>query len=122
MTLTMVAERGQLKKKLNPVGVDGKVLLCSSCGSYRHFVAQCPDSWENMGKIKSRKHSVNSTECGTRGKITDKQLGAEGMREHTENAAKYVLKQEIQDLKGEIMEIKAGMQKKKKMEAREMKP
>ena len=106
----------QMKKKLNPVGVDGKVLLCSSCGSYRHFVAQCPDSWENMEKRKSRKHSVNSTECGTRGKITDKQQGAERMRENTENAAKYVLKQEIQDLKGEIMKIKAGMQNRKEEE------
>ena len=35
------------------------------------------------------------------------------MREHTENAAECVLKQEIQDLKGDIMEIKAGMQSRK---------
>ena len=35
---------GLVKKKLNPLGTNGKVLLCSSCGSYRHFVAQCPDS------------------------------------------------------------------------------
>ena len=103
----------QMKKKLNPVGVDGKVLLCRSCGSYRHFVAQCPDSWENMEKRQSSKHGVNSTECGTRGNITDKQQGAKRMREHTENAAKYVLKQEIQELKGEIMEIKAGIQSRK---------
>ena len=40
----------QMKKKLNPMGKDGKILLCSSCGSYRHLVAQCPDSWENMVK------------------------------------------------------------------------
>ena len=107
---------GQMKKKLNPVGADGKVLLCSSCGSYRHFVAQCPDSWENMEKRKSSKHGVNSTERGTRDNITDKEQGAERMREHTENAAEYVLKQEIQDLKGEIMEIKAGMQNRKEEE------
>ena len=29
-------------KKLNPVGPDGKVLTCRCCGSYRHFVAECP--------------------------------------------------------------------------------
>lgn len=22
-----------------------------SCGSYRHLVADCPDSWENMAKV-----------------------------------------------------------------------
>ena len=29
-------------KKLNPVGLDGKILTCRCCGSYRHFVADCP--------------------------------------------------------------------------------
>lgn len=38
-------------KKLNPTGADGKVLTCRSCGSYRHLVAKCPDSWENLAKI-----------------------------------------------------------------------
>ena len=35
-------------KKLNSLGSNGKILLCHSCGSYRHLVADCPDSWENM--------------------------------------------------------------------------
>ena len=32
---------------MNPKGVDGKFLLCKSCGSYRHMINTCPDSWEN---------------------------------------------------------------------------
>ena len=35
------------ERRTNPKGPDGKVLLCKSCGSFRHFVADCPDSWEN---------------------------------------------------------------------------
>ena len=38
-------------KNLNPTGVDGKVLTCRSCGSYRHLVANCLDSWENLSKV-----------------------------------------------------------------------
>ena len=40
-------------KKRNPVGMNGKLLKCKSCGSYRHLVAECPDSWENMEKNTS---------------------------------------------------------------------
>ena len=36
---------GWVKKELNPVGQDEKILLCNSCGSYRHPVAECQDSW-----------------------------------------------------------------------------
>ena len=45
----------QSRKRKNPVGVNGKPLLCKSCGSYRHFVAECPDSWENMARNKQCK-------------------------------------------------------------------
>lgn len=38
-------------KNLNPTGTDGNVLTCRLCGSYRHLVAKCPDSWENMSKV-----------------------------------------------------------------------
>ena len=37
-----------VRKKLNSLGSNGKTLLCHSCGSYRHLVADCPDSWENI--------------------------------------------------------------------------
>ena len=46
-----------------------------------------------------------------------KKKGAERMREHTDNTAEYVLRQEIQDLKGEIMEIKAGIPSQKEEES-----
>lgn len=35
-------------KNINPIGPDGRSLLCKSCGSFRHLLARCPDSWENM--------------------------------------------------------------------------
>ena len=33
-------------RKMNPNGRDGKPLRCRACGSYRHFLAECPDRWE----------------------------------------------------------------------------
>lgn len=33
-------------RKVNPLGRDGKPMLCKSCGSFRHFVEKCPDSHE----------------------------------------------------------------------------
>ena len=44
---------GWMKKKLNPLGSSGKILLCNSCWSYRLLVAECQDSWENIVKRKS---------------------------------------------------------------------
>jgi hypothetical protein len=47
-------------KHLNPSGPDGKILTCRSCGSYRHLVAKCPDSWENLAKVNitEEEHTV----------------------------------------------------------------
>ena len=36
------------REKLNPVGPDGKILTCRCCGSYRHFIADCPHNPDNM--------------------------------------------------------------------------
>ena len=44
---------GKIKRKLNPKGADGKTLLCLSCGSWRHMIRDCPDSWENMAALRS---------------------------------------------------------------------
>ena len=49
---------GWMKKKLNPLGSDGKILLCYSCGSYSHLIAECPDSWENIVKWKTSEFNV----------------------------------------------------------------
>lgn len=44
------ANRGKTghERHVNPQGPDGRSLLCISCGSFRHLIADCPDSWENM--------------------------------------------------------------------------
>ena len=47
-----------MKKKLNTLGSDGKILSCYSCGSYRHLVAECQDSWENIVKRKTSEFNV----------------------------------------------------------------
>ena len=39
--------RGKGARPVNPSGPDGRPLRCSSCGSYRHLIKHCPDSWEN---------------------------------------------------------------------------
>ena len=42
----------------------GKILTCRCCGSYRHLVAKCPYSWENMSEtnVTERMANVNTTE------------------------------------------------------------
>lgn len=55
----VIPSRG--KRQVNPSGPDGKPLLCSSCGSFRHLMANCPDSWENM-QPRSRVNVVDNVE------------------------------------------------------------
>jgi transposase InsO family protein len=43
-------------RPINPSGPDGQPLTCRSCGSYRHLLRECPDSWEN------RESKVNVTQ------------------------------------------------------------
>ena len=38
------------ERRMNPTGQNGKVLTCIACGSYRHLLNECPDSWENISK------------------------------------------------------------------------
>ena len=49
---------GWKKKKFNPLGSDGKILLFNSSGSYRHLVAECQDSWENIVKTKTSQFNM----------------------------------------------------------------
>ena len=107
-----------MKKKLNPLGSDGKILLCYSCGSYRHLIAECPDSWENIVKWKTSEFNVElrgqSDEDKLKGEenksgesfklgevcgssVANKQLAGEVTQ----------LKIELRNLKAEIKEIKA---------------
>jgi len=49
-----------LTKNINPAGPEGRPLTCKSCGSYRHLLPACPDSWENMKKVNvvEEEHAV----------------------------------------------------------------
>ena len=57
------------RKKINPIGANGKPLLCNSCGSYRHLLEECPDSWENMEKNNVSKNDLNSIFPRVNGRI-----------------------------------------------------
>ena len=112
---------GVMKKKLNPLGLNGQILLCKSCGSYRHFVADCPDSWENMMKKKASKGGMKSNEWSSNEKIT----GKTGLRDETQTNVNHLcngldsvdaeelvvevtrLKKDIGIIKDVLIEIKA---------------
>lgn len=72
-------------KKMNPKGPDGRPLTCNCCGSFRHLLIDCPDSWENMekGSDEEDEHTVLfvSINC-----ITDTEKG-EHLKEKTQHHA-----------------------------------
>ena len=39
------------QRRVNPRGPDGQPITCSACGSYRHLIRDCPDSWEKMAQV-----------------------------------------------------------------------
>ena len=41
-------KQGDGNKKSNPVGRDGKTLLCLSCGSWNHLIRNCPEKSESI--------------------------------------------------------------------------
>ena len=45
--------KSQVEKPINPTGEDGEPLKCVSCGSFRHMLNSCPDSYENLKKSKA---------------------------------------------------------------------
>ena len=40
----------KIRTRKNPMGANGRPLTGKTCSSYRHFVAHCPDSWENIAR------------------------------------------------------------------------
>ena len=59
--------KGKMRKKMNPTGINGRILRCKSCGSFRHLVAECPDSWENMENNCEQKYGKwPNWRCGER--------------------------------------------------------
>lgn len=116
-----------LKKKVNPTGSDGRIILCHSCGSFRHLLDDCPDSWENMEKKNASADTgpYGQLNHGDKEKITsDDRLGpvqvggdkaieserecntAETLRKLTSQVEN--LKREIKDFREEIQEVKTG--------------
>ena len=111
------------KRRLNPLGSDGQILLCNSSGSYRHLVADCPDSWENMVEGKANEVTVElrdqSDEQKLKGK--EKRRGEESHIVDKEVSAEMAqLKEEIRMLKAEIKEIKAVKDKELKGQKEEL--
>ena len=55
------------RKNINLLGPDGHPSTCKSCGSYRHLLPACPDSWENMAKVNiaGEEHAVLFTGYNT---------------------------------------------------------
>ena len=43
-------EKKAIEKPLNPTKDNGERMICPSCGSYRHLLKDCPDSYENLQK------------------------------------------------------------------------
>ena len=50
------------KKKVNPKGEDGEFRICPSCGSFRHLLAECPDSYKNLSNSKDYTAAVAAEE------------------------------------------------------------
>ena len=109
---------GWMKKKLNPLGSDEKILLCNACGSYRHLVAECQDCWENMAKKKTIECNVTLRYNSDEDKLEGDETRSIEPLEHGETRGVPVankqlagemtqLKVEIRNLKAEIQEIKA---------------
>ena len=44
--------RPKTQRHVNPIGPDGEPIKCKACGSFRHLMAKCPDSYENMQDVK----------------------------------------------------------------------
>ena len=43
----------RMVKDVNPKNAQGKIMRCSSCGSFRHLVKECPHSYEKMTRKKT---------------------------------------------------------------------
>ena len=121
---------GWMKKKLNPVGPDGKILMCNSCGSYRHLVAECQDSWENIAKRKTKEFNVKLRDQSDKNKLKgDENRSRESLelgkvcsvpianKQLVEEVTR--LKADIRHLKTEIEEIMAVTDKELKIQKEE---
>ena len=107
------------RKKINQSGADGKILKCLSCGSFRHLLDDCPDSWENIAKKKNMGNEHRKALCHSDRAVLD---GSRVSEEATNKSQSDVieelntvvtgLKEEILSLKREIKQIKIGKNRK----------
>ena len=112
-----IKANGVVRKKINPSGTDGKILKCLSCGSFRHLLDDCPDSWENMDKKNNIGNEHRKAFCYSDRAILD---GSRVWQEATNksgvieelNTVVIGLKEEILSLKREIKMIKLGKNRK----------
>ena len=114
---TSKAIMSKVDKRINPPGSDGCLLKCYSCGSFRHLLDKCPDSWENLGKKSSSDDRSNPVKFRY-----EMQLNSEVGRRNSTAIEKLIhevasLKKENEILKCEIKEVKAGHCKQLKREA-----
>ena len=58
-------------RRVNPIGSNGNILTCAACGSFRHLLAECPDSWENLEEACVCEALNESEEIGDSETISD---------------------------------------------------
>ena len=96
------------------------MLKCKSCGSFRHLLNDCPDSWENMGKKADKENTEKSqSQSDPRKKVSNevgsfeygggKQLEFQG--ETNIEAVMAKLTQEVENLKKENKILRDDIQK-----------
>ena len=109
------------RKKINPTGLDGFVLKCHSCGSFRHLLDECPDSWENMEKQSAGKvKDTESMNQGDKKKIRQH----DGLKRLVDSGAKdeqlEKLMSEMISLKKEIVRVKDEIKAVKRKEMKRL--
>ena len=71
-------QKGHGKSRTNPVGSDGKIMRCLTCGSENHFRNKCPQGSGSAHASSSGKGSKPSSSAGGGGYVVDPPL-ANGM-------------------------------------------
>ena len=106
---------GVMKKKLNPLGLNGQILLCNSCGSYRHLVAECQDSWENIAKRKNSEFNVKLRGQSDKNKLKGEENRSRESVELGEVSgvpiANKQLVEEVTQMKADIRNLKTEIEK-----------
>ena len=95
-----------MEKKLNPLGLDGHILLCKSCSAYRHLVTKCPDSWENMMKWKGRKGNMKSVDQSSKWKILGKIEMSDEAQSDEGDLCNALVAVNVEELASEVTESK----------------